>query len=261
MKPENTEKIQNAFTIQSEHFETHKANFTKKEYLDYVISEVQPQETDSVLEVAAGTCVCGRSFALYVGQVTCLDLTPAMLSVGKEQAEKQELGNMTFVIGDAGELPFLDNSFSIVISRLAFHHFPDVNRPFSEMARVLKRGGKFVFIDMEATEENLRTTQDKIETLRDPSHIRNLSQAEMLKLFTDNHLVVEKRDSTRMTKNLSEWLDFTKTPKSVRRDITSLFVDDLEGKSKTGFQPYQTDEGICFNHKWTMIIGRKLQAI
>ena len=32
----------------------------------------------------------------------CLDLTPAMLSVGKEQAEKQEFGNMTFVIGDAG---------------------------------------------------------------------------------------------------------------------------------------------------------------
>ena len=85
-----------------------------------------------------------------------------------------------------GELPFLDNSFSIVISRLAFHHFPDVNRPFSEMARVLKSGGKFVFIDMEATEENLRTTQDKIETLRDPSHIRNLSQAEMLKLYSDN---------------------------------------------------------------------------
>lgn len=108
---------------------------------------MHPQETDSVLDVAAGTCVCGHSFAPYVGQVTCLDLTPPILSVGKEQAEKQELGNMTFVIGDAGELPFLDNSFS------------------------------------------------------------------------------------------------------------------LEGMNKTGFQPYQTDEGICFNHKWTMIIGRKPQAI
>lgn len=233
MKSENAEKIKNAFTIQSEHFETHKANFTKKEYLDYVISEVQPQETDSVLEVAAGTCVCGRSFAPYVGQVTCIDLTPAMLSIGKERAEKEELKNMTFVIGDAGELPFLDNSFDIVISRLAFHHFPDVNRPFSEMTRVLKSGGKFVFIDMEAAEETLRTTQDEIETLRDPSHIRNLSKAEMLKLFSDNHLIVEKCNTTRMAKNLSEWLDFTKTPTSVRCDITSRFVDDLEGRSKT----------------------------
>jgi len=114
---------------------------------------------------------------------------------------------------------------------------------------------------MEAAEENLRTTQDEIEALRDPSHIRNLSRTEMLKLFSDNHLVVEKCDTTKMAKNLSEWLDFTKTPTSIRRDITSRFMDDLEGRKQTGFQPYQTDEGICFDHKWTMIIGRKPSTI
>lgn len=257
MKSENTEKIKDTFTAQSVHFETHKANFTKKEYLDYVISEVQPHETDSILEVAAGTCVCGRSFSPYVQQVTCLDLTKAMLLVGKKQAEKQELRNMTFVIGDARELPFLDNSFDIVISRLAFHHFPDVSCPFSEMTRVLKNGGKFIFIDMEATEENLRTMQDEIETLRDPSHIRNLSKAEMLKLFSDNHLVVEKCDTTKMPKNLAEWMDFSNTPMNIRCDITERFIDELEGRSKTGFQPYQTNEGIYFDHKWIMVIGRK----
>ena len=257
MKSENADKIKNAFTVQSEHFETHKANFMKKEHLDYVISEVQPQKTDSVLEVAAGTCICGRSFAPYVGQVTCLDLTPAMLSIGKEQAEKQGFNNMVFVTGDAGELPFLDNSFDIVVSRLAFHHFPNVNRPFSEMTRVLKSGGKFVFIDMEAAEETLRTVQDEIETLRDPSHIRNLSKTEMLKLFSDNGLTVEKCNTTKIKKNLAEWLDFAKTQTNIMRDITNRFMDDLDGKSKTGFQPYKSSEGICFDHKWTMIIGRK----
>ena len=47
---------------------------------------------------------------------------------------------MTFVFGEAAELPFLDSSFDIVISRLAFHHFPDAQRPFAEMVRVLKPG-------------------------------------------------------------------------------------------------------------------------
>ena len=50
------------------------------------------------------------------------------------------------------------------------------------MARVLKTGGKLVVIDMEAAEEALRNTENEIETLRDPSHVRKLSKEE----FTRN---------------------------------------------------------------------------
>jgi len=58
-------------------------------------------------------------------------------------------------------------------------------------ARVLKSGGKLILIDMEAAAEDLRIVQDEIEALRAPSHIRNLSNIEMLQLFSDHHFVVE----------------------------------------------------------------------
>lgn len=111
MKSEHTETIQKAFIMQSRHFETHKANFTQKGLFDHVVSEVQPKKTDHILEVAVGTCICGRVFAPFVHEVTCLDVTPAMLAVGKTQAEKQAYNNMMFVTGDAEKLPFLDYSF------------------------------------------------------------------------------------------------------------------------------------------------------
>lgn len=38
-------------------------------------------------------------------------------------------------------------------------------------------------IDMEAADEMLRKTEDEIETQREPSHVKNLSKAEMLSLF------------------------------------------------------------------------------
>ena len=184
----NAKTIQKSFTEQAQNFETKSMNFTKQEYLEHMISCVKPQKTDTVLEVAAGTCICGRSLAPCVKNVTCLDMTTAMLAVGKAEAAKQRLLNMDFVQGDAEKLSFSDNSFDIVISRLAFHHFPNPKRCFSEMVRVLKTGGKLVVMDMEAAEETLRNTEDEIETLRDPSHMRNLSKEEFTEMFQDSRL-------------------------------------------------------------------------
>lgn len=116
MKSEHTETIQKAFIMQSRHFETHKANFTQKGLFDHVVSEVQPKKTDHILEVAVGTCICGRVFAPFVHEVTCLDVTPAMLAVGKTQAEKQAYNNMMFVTDDAEKLPFLDYSFGKIVN-------------------------------------------------------------------------------------------------------------------------------------------------
>ena len=86
-----------------------------------------PKQPDIVLEVAAGTCACGRSFAPLVQTVVCLDATLPMLQIGKREATNSHLNNMVFVKGYAEELPFLDDSFDVVFSRLAFHHFIDID--------------------------------------------------------------------------------------------------------------------------------------
>lgn len=253
----NTEAIQKSFTKQAKNFETKSMNFTKQEYLEHMISCVKPQKTDTVLEVAAGTCICGRSLAPFVENVTCLDMTTAMLAVGKNEAEKKGFCNISFVQGDAGKLPFSDNSFDIVISRLAFHHFSDPKRCFSEMARVLKTGGKLVVIDMEATEEALRNTEDEIETLRDSSHIRNLSKNEFTEMFQDSRLPIMTIDCTELPVSLPAWLALTNTPAQIAADISKRFADEINSNYLTGFNPYEKNGEIYFNQRWLMIIGEK----
>lgn len=54
---------------------------------------------DAVLEVAAGICACGRALAPLAGSVVCLDMTPAMLSVGKAEAEKANLSKYDVCTG------------------------------------------------------------------------------------------------------------------------------------------------------------------
>ena len=257
MKPENIEKINRSFELQAPNFESESVNFTKEEYLNYTISCVAPCRENTLLEVAAGTCACGRSFAPLVRTVVCLDATVPMLRIGQQEADKEHLSNMVFVKGYAEELPFLDNSFDIVFSRLAFHHFTDITAVFSEMVRVLKPGGKLVMIDMEAADKMLRNTEDEIETQRDPSHVKNLSKTEMLSLFETHGLAIEKCETTEMPQRLENWLALTRTPEPIQRKITERMRSELAGGEKTGFSPYVENGTICFNQKWLLLIGRK----
>ena len=180
-----------------------------------------------------------------------------MLNIGKQEADKKDLGNMIFVKGYAEELPFLDNSFDIVFSRLAFHHFIDVHEVFFEMVRVLKPDGKLVMIDMEAAPEPLRESEDAIETLRDPSHVKNLSLGEMRALFAGHGLSIEKCEVTKMTQHLGSWLALTKTPDAVSEEITRRMRSELGGGDETGFSPYMSGGGICFDQRWVLMTGRK----
>ncbi|UWD48350.1 class I SAM-dependent methyltransferase [Clostridioides difficile] len=257
MKPINLETINRSFDIQAPNFESKSVQFCKESYLQYMLSNIAPKQDNTVLEVASGTCICSRFLAPHAQAVVCLDATTSMLKKGKCEAEKEHLHNMFFVKGYAEELPFLDNSFDIVFSRLAFHHFTDVYKVFSEMVRVLKPDGKLVFIDMEATDEILRPIEDELETLRDSSHVRNLSITEMKKLFESYSLQIEKCEGTKIQQQLSDWLNLTKTPKSKRDRIIALIKEELNGNEKTGLYPFKTDKGICFNHNWIFILGRK----
>lgn len=253
----NAKKIQKSFTGQAKNFETESMNFTKAEYLKHMVTCVNPQRSHTVLEVAAGTCICGRCLAPIVKHVTCLDMTTAMLAVGKDKAKKQGLWNINFVQGDAEKLPFSDNRFDIVISRLAFHHFSNPKRCFSEMVRVLKTGGKLVIIDMQAAQKALRSTEDEIQSLRDPSHIRNLSKQEFTEMFKENYLTITTMDCTEIPVSLSSWLALTNTPKEISADISNRLTNEIKGNGLTGFKPYENNGQIYFIQRWIMMIGKK----
>ena len=194
-----------------------------------------------IFDVAAGTCACGRAIAPYAKSVVCLDMMSVMLSIGKAEAQKVKLDNMVFLLGDAAELPFLESSFDLVLSRLAFHHFSDIKQPFAEMVRVLKPGSRLVLIDMEA----LRETRDQIERMRDPSHVRNLSRAEMLSLYRESGLTVSCCETVRIPMILQSWLEHTKTPSDIQTHIVSQMKSELSGNKKTGFMPYDNGNKSC----------------
>lgn len=142
------------------------------------------------------------------------------------------------------------------MTRLSLHHFTNPQKPFQEMTRVLKKGGKLLVWDMEATSEELRSIDDRIEKMRDPSHMRILSRKEFEELFhKDFDLQLE--ETTLVPVNLESWMNLTETPTDIQEQIVTLMKNELSGGSKTGFSPYEKESRIMFNHRWLLLIGIK----
>lgn len=251
---DNYNEVKKSFSTQAEKFATY--HMSKAEYTDYLLKCINTNGNEHALEVAAGTCICGRTLAPHVKDITCLDLTEAMLEQGKKLAQQDGIQNISFITGNAVNLPFENESFDLVITRLSLHHFTEPQKPFREMQRVLKKGGKLVVWDMEATTEELRGINDYIETMRDNSHTRILSKQEFEALFQD-YFELQLEETSHIPVNLQSWMNLTNTPEDIQKDIIKRMEMDLNNGDKTGFYPYIKDGEIYFNHRWLLLIGIK----
>ena len=81
---------------------------------------------------------------------TGLDLNPAGIEFAKN---RHHLPNLDFVEGNAQALPFADESFDALVNVEASHLYPDVPKFLSEVKRVLRPGGHFLYTDFRPRSE------------------------------------------------------------------------------------------------------------
>ncbi len=93
-----------------------------------------------VLDVAAGTGNVAVLAAREGARVVALDLTPALIAQGRERTDAEGL-DVTWVEGDAEELPFEDGSFDCAVSVFGAMFAPRPERVASELFRVVGPGG------------------------------------------------------------------------------------------------------------------------
>lgn len=106
---------------------------------------------DHVLDLGSGAgndCFVARAIVGESGMVTGLDFTDAMLSKANENARKLGYTNVKFIQGDIEEMPLPDTTYDVVVSNCVLNLVPDKEKAFSEIFRVLKKGGHFSVSDV-----------------------------------------------------------------------------------------------------------------
>ena len=105
------------------------------------------------------------------------------------------------VVCRAEYLPFDDASFDLVVTRVAAHHFEDVQQAVGEMARVASQA--VLIVDNAFMGEDV----EEAEKLRDPSHVRNYSEAEWRAFAAAAGVGVDEVRHFEKPIELQPWLD------------------------------------------------------
>ena len=105
--------------------------------------------SSNVLDVAIGTADLTIEM-LRQGKakhVTGIDLSDGMMAIGKEKTDKLKLTEVTFVHGNAQDMPFEDASFDAVACAFGCRNFSNLDTGLQEMYRVLKPGGQVTILE------------------------------------------------------------------------------------------------------------------
>ena len=121
------------------------------DYRRRVLELARISEGDRVLDVGCGTgtqAIAARQLVGPTGRVTGVDASTEMIARARSKAEA--LGHqIAFRKTPAQALPFVSESFDVVISTTVIHCLPEAARQqcFAEMARVLRPHGRLLLVD------------------------------------------------------------------------------------------------------------------
>jgi SAM-dependent methyltransferase len=162
---------------------------------------------DTALDVATGGGHVARRLREAGMNVVTVDSAPGM---------------QPDVVSRGEDLPFADASFDVVACRVAAHHFDDVPKAVSEMARVSR--DRVILVDNLFLDEDA----EEADRVRDPSHVRNWSEGEWREFFASAGLQVDEARRLEKPIEFEPWLERAGTSEEEAQRVRELLGDRIQ---------------------------------
>ena len=187
------------------------------------------------LDIGTGSGFTAFEISKNCTSVDGIDISTGMLEEANRIKDERKIKNVNFKIGYAEDLDYEDKSFDLVACRTSAHHFKNIKKAINEIERVIKNDGSIYIIDTITSDQKiLNSWHQKIELIRDRSHIKNYSLMEWKNYFEDSTLNLQEVHQTRVNMKLEDWMERSGTSKS-DKDLLRNEYDKANDKIKNFF--------------------------
>src|SRR5512143_1726752 len=142
-------------------------------HLEALLQMIDIQPHKHYLDLGTGNGYIAFEFASRFPSlvVTGLDIAADSIQVNQSIQRERGLDNLDFRAYDGLGLPFTDASYWGVISRYAFHHFPDAMFSVQELQRIIEPQGFVIISDPITHDEDTANFIDQFQQLKPDGHV------------------------------------------------------------------------------------------
>jgi ubiquinone/menaquinone biosynthesis C-methylase UbiE len=250
--------VQKQFSKTADAFSTFATRDTDDMLSDRV-EFAKPQSGEVALDVACGPGTLVLELAVRMRFVRGIDLTRAMLLRALVLQTERHITNASFDQGEAERLPYPDAVFDLVTCQFAFHHMLNPAVALKEMARVTKPEGRILIADTLGPESDEKwELHNRIENIRDPSHVASLRLTSFLALFEKMELFPVRQTSKPRSRSFNRWMLRAGLEPSHSRyqEVRTLIEDAIPG-DRAAFAAQHDGEDLRIVHYEGMFLLRK----
>ena len=162
-------------------------------------------------------------------QITGVDIAKEAIRRNQRLQREGKIDNLAFMAYDGIKFPMEDGSYRGIISRYAFHHFPDPVNSIQEMYRMLDNQGFVIISDPRTHDEDAHGFVDQFQKLKQDGHVHFYRQEELDDVFWQGGFIKENQYQSECTypRDLDSRYEqlLMKTPKEMLEKY-QVVVDD-----------------------------------
>lgn len=225
----------------------------QKDSITQLVNSGYPYRNKTILDLGSGTGFLSREIAKMSKDVYALDISQAMINKMKILNKKYKINNLYPLKGDAHNLPFMENTFDLIFTRLTLHHFKDIDLVLKEIKRVLKKNGELIIVDIVSSENSTNfDLENAFNKIRDVSHNKFFRINEIKKKLKEFKFSNLKVEAWKEKREFDEWISLAKF-KDSDKILFNLMKGFATHNIDIGINITFTDDKINFIQKMVLI--------